>query len=330
MNRTFLYQKIQTIARRLKKKGITYTRADLAFDLEEFGITCDSSQIATWVLEAYNHFNQDEDIRNAFRDNENGRPLVEEARVEDLAEKDDTDALYGLLRQKLDSGKESLSLLRNTVRGFQDGPAAEKAVSALNTIVGNQGVANIKKEASGLFDRYSTLIGYYDNARQQIRYLVSDFTTLRGQVCDVYRKYSSMLTDTFGDSIKAVSPGLFDFDSIEWLDVQGMLKSVQLDYDRITEKCSVLMGDIADEFAESLKNASISYRQAGSKQAGLLIAGLNMISHYANASAKTSTLRQELLALNNSVSHDSALIKGDLGRLLVIFRNLNDVYIPKC
>lgn len=329
MSRTFLYQKIQTIARRLKKKGITYTRADLAYDLEEFGITCDTSRIGTWVLEAYNYFNHDEDIRDAFRDNENGRPLVEEAMVEDLSGKRDDDALFALLQQKLEEGRKSLSLVRSNVRENPDKPADGKEISALNTIVGNQGAVNIKKEASGIFGRYSSLIGYYDNAKQQVQYLISDFTTLRGRVCDVYRKYSSMLTDAFGDSVRAVSPELFDFDSIEWLDVQGMLKNVQLDYDRLTEKCSVLMSDIADDFAQSLKNASLSYRQAGSKQAGLLIAGLNMISHYADAAARTSTLKQELLTLKNSVSHDSALIKGDLGRLLVIFKNLNDVYIPK-
>ena len=67
---------------------------------------------------------------------------------------------------------------------------------------------------------------------------------MRGQICTLYRQYAMTLTDAFGDSIKAISPDLFDFDSIEWLDVQGMLQNVKLDYDRITEKCSILMSDI--------------------------------------------------------------------------------------
>ena len=89
------------------------------------------------------------------------------------------------------------------------------------------------------------------------------------------------------------------------------------------------MSSITDSFAQSLKTASQSYKAAGSKQIGLVLAGLNMVSHYIDAGQKTAELKQDLLTLKNSVKHDVTLIKGDMGRLFVIYKTLNDLYIPQ-
>lgn len=48
----------------------------------------------------------------------------------------------------------------------------------------------------------------------------------------VYRDYALKLIDIYGDSIKMVSPDLFDFKRIEWLDVDEMLKYVELEYNK--------------------------------------------------------------------------------------------------
>lgn len=54
-----------------------------------------------------------------------------------------------------------------------------------------------------------------------------------------------------------------------------------------------------------------------------------MVSHYIDAGQKTAELKQDLLTLKNSVKHDVTLIKGDMGRLFVIYKTLNDLYIPQ-
>ena len=61
---------------------------------------------------------------------------------------------------------------------------------------------------------------------------------------------------------------------------------------------------------------------------GLVLAGLNMLTHYVGAAQATAELKQDLVALGNSVKHDVTLIKGDAGRLAVIYKTLNDLYIP--
>ena len=91
----------------------------------------------------------------------------------------------------------------------------------------------------------------------------------------------------------------------------------------------MLMSDISENFSQSLNAASRSYRSAESKKAGLVLAALNMASHYADAAQKTTEMKQELLSLKNSVKHDVTLVKGDLGRLTVIYKTLNDLYIPQ-
>lgn len=54
-----------------------------------------------------------------------------------------------------------------------------------------------------------------------------------------------------------------------------------------------------------------------------------MVSHYIDASSRTSELKEELLTLKNRVKHDVTLVKGDLSRLLVIYKTLNDLFIPQ-
>lgn len=329
MDENQIYQKIYDIASQLLKENAVYTRADLAYELQDFGIKADSFEIGMLVWKAYKYFNDNEAIRHSFYDNEKKDPLVDEYRTDYLIETNDNTSLFPLLQQKLTKGNQALNQLENTVTQTLREQAVSGSISTLNTLTGTQGIVKVKNEATAVFNLYSELVGNYDDAKHQIQAVMTDFVKLRGQICDTYRQYALVLTDAFGDSIKTVSPELFDFDSIEWLDVHGMLQNVKLDYDKINEKCSTLMSSITDSFAQSLKTASQSYKAAGSKQIGLVLAGLNMVSHYIDAGQKTAELKQDLLTLKNSVKHDVTLIKGDMGRLFVIYKTLNDLYIPQ-
>lgn len=330
MDKQRVYKRIHDIAHELSNDKSTFTRADLAYELHDDGIEKDSSEIGRLVYEAYNFYKNDKAIKNAFYDNENKSPLVSVFQIDSLIESNDCDALFPLLQSNLDESKNMLDLLDNTVINILSGQIETVGGrTALNTIVGTQGAVNVQNEAKAVFDNYSNLVGVYDGAKHQVKSIMADFVNLRAQICDIYRQFSTMLIDTFGDSIKAVSPELFDFDSVEWLDVQGMLQEVKLDYDRISEKCKTLMSEIQDSFVQSLKSSSTAYKQAGSKQIGLLMVGLNMVSHYMDANSATNVLKQDLVVLKNSVKRDATQIKGDMGRLLLIYKTMNDAYIPK-
>ena len=329
MDKLKVYQKILDIAIQLQKDGSRYTRADLAYDLRDLGVMKDCFEVGLLVFEAYQHFKEDEAIQASFYDNDNKEDLVSEYQVNYLIENNDDNTLFPLLKDKLATSSDLLSSTNRMLAETMNDAIVSNDFNLLNTVVGTQGIANVKNEASAIYNGYSSLVGNYEDAKQSIKSIIADFVKLRGQICDVYRQYAMILVDAFGDSIKAINPELFDFDSIEWLDVQSMLKQVSLDYNKIVGKCPVLMSDITDSFTQSLQAASNSYRNVGSKQAGLALAALGMISHYTDVAQKTAELKQDLVVFKNTVKHDVTLIKGDLGRLLVIYKTLNDLYIPK-
>ena len=155
--------------------------------------------------------------------------------------------------------------------------------------------------------------------------------SLRSDIGTVYRDYALKLIDIYGDSIKMVSPDLFDFKRIEWLDVDEMLKYVELEYNKLTEKCAALIGEISNSFRTSLQGSLQAYKSLsnGNKSLGLAMAGLTMLEHYMGASERANRLKSDLSVFQMSVKHDATRIKADMGRLLVICKTLNDVVIPK-
>ena len=126
-----------------------------------------------------------------------------------------------------------------------------------------------------------------------------------------------------------VSPNLFDFKRIEWLDVDEMLKYVELEYNKLSENCAALMGHISESFRASLQNSLQAYKSVsnGNKSLGLAMAGLAMLDHYMDASERTNRLKSDLSVFQTSVKHDATRIKADMGRLMVICKTLNDVVI---
>lgn len=325
-----LYERIYGIACELSKTESTYTRADLAYELQNEGIKKDSFELGKLVYETYLRFNKDDKIKKAFYNNEGSDQLVSDYKVDSLIEKNACDLLFPLLQNKLDKSAEKLDSLGNQVTHvMSDDIKVVTKNKILNTVMGTQGLTRVTAEAGVVFDGYSTLIETYNNAKHQVKSIIADFVSLRTQICDVYRKFSSLLIDTLGDGIKAKHPDLFDFDSIEWLDVKGMMKNVKLDYDMISEKCQVLISSIQEDFVKSLKSSLSACTQMENKQAGLLLAGLKMASHYIDANNRTTELKQDLVNLKNCVSHDATEIKGDMGRLMLIYKTMNDICIPK-
>ena len=198
-------------------------------------------------------------------------------------------------------------------------------------VMGTNGVKEVKSKASSMFDKYTKMVEAYHYAEDSVRGNIEDFTSLRTDIGTTYRDYALKLIDIYGDSIKMVSPDLFDFKRIEWLDVDEMLKYVELEYNKLSDKCVALMGEISDSFRTSLQSSLQSYKSLsnGNKSLGLAMAGLTMLDHYMAAGERTNRLKADLSVFQTSVKHDATRIKADMGRLLVICKTLNDVIIPK-
>lgn len=328
MNEKQLFSEIRRLAHSLKKNNDTYTRADLAYELKKFGFMQDTFEISRLVWDAYNHYQQDKDIKDAFTGNDGYESLVEEFRITALVEGNTSNALFKVLNQRLYQTGCSLEETKDYAEQTLKGEVIKVSAGLLSHITGTSGVNSVKKEAASIFDGYSVMVDAYENARVQVQSRINDFVSLRAEVNRIYIQYSMALIDTFGDSIRQVAPEMFDFNAIKYLNVSGMLKNVRLEYDQLQQTCAALIGEISDNFRQALQSSTSQYRAAGGKGVGLMLAGVEMLSHYMSAGERTTAARQQLRSLKNNVIRDAATIKGDLARLFIIYKNLNDIFIP--
>ena len=330
-DKTTIYDAIRNIAAKLCKDGETYLRADLAYELKQYGIDADSIDVSRLALEAYKYFNNDRSIKQAFVTNDSRSALIDEYQLTDLLDNDKPEDAMALASKELAKTSDTLAALKRDVDMNMSLAVAKAASGMMDTVTGTGGVKAVRTEASTLFDRYSKMVGTYHEGEDTVRRNIADFTTLRTDIGTTYQEFAMQLIDIYGDNVKAVAPNLFDFNQVQFLDVDSMLKHTELEYNRISDKCSALIGEISDSFQNSLKSSVAAYKSAGqgNKALGLAMAGLGMLNHYMEAGERTNRLRSDLSVFKTSIKHDSTLIKADLGRLLVIYKTLNDVVIPK-
>lgn len=330
-DKTTIYDAIRNIAAKLCKDGETYLRADLAYELKQYGIDADSIDVSRLALEAYKYFNNDRNIKQAFVTNDSRSALIDEYQLTDLLDNDKPEDAMALASKELAKTSDTLAALKRDIDMNMSLAVAKAASGMMDTVTGTGSVKAVRTEASTLFDRYSKMVGTYHEGEDTVRRNIADFTTLRTDIGTTYQEFAMQLIDIYGDNVKAVAPNLFDFNQVQFLDVDSMLKHTELEYNRISDKCSALIGEISDSFQNSLKSSVAAYKSAGqgNKALGLAMAGLGMLNHYMEAGERTNRLRSDLSVFKTSIKHDSTLIKADLGRLLVIYKTLNDVVIPK-
>lgn len=322
-----VYQAIKTIADELCKENKTYLRADLAFELKKYGIASDSSEVSKLVFDAYRYFHDNGNIAIAFVSNNSRTTLVAEYKLNDSLEQGDKEEALKIAETELALSSSALEQLKEQVELNLNLVLAKGTSKMADIVMGTNGVKDVRSKASTMFDKYTKMVEAYHYAEDSVRGNIEDFTSLRSDIGTVYRDYALKLIDIYGDSIKMVSPDLFDFKRIEWLDVDEMLKYVELEYNKLTEKCAALIGEISKSFRTSLQ----AYKSLsnGNKSLGLAMAGLTMLEHYMDAGERTNRLKSDLSVFQMSVKHDATRIKADMGRLLVICKTLNDVVIPK-
>ncbi len=322
-----VYDKILDLANELVKDNSKFTRTDLAYELKDLGVDGDSSKLSKLVYDAYKKFADNKAIREAFIDNDFIKGIVESFEPHALLERNETQTVIKIAGHMLEKGKSNLDKLENSIGEVTALEKIETDASVLSKIVGTAQIKKVKVEAAAVVDKYSMMIDDYDTARNEIKSNTAVFEELRQNIMQVYRKNAAALVDVFGDGIKAVAPEVFDFDKVEYLDTQAMFKNIKLEYDTLYSKCGVLFNEIKDSFGNSVKAA---INGVGNKDSfGIAMASLSLIKHYMAVAEHSNTLGAEFVQLKNHVRRDVSQIQADSGRLMEIYKTLNDVYIPK-
>lgn len=254
-NKQIVYQAIKTIADNLCKENKTYLRADLAYELKKYGVASDSSEVSKLVFDAYRFFHNDGNISIAFVSNNSRTTLVAEYKLNDSLEQGNKEMALKIAEAELTLSSSALDKLKEEVELNLNLVLAKGTSKLADIVMGTNGVKDVRSKASTMFDKYTKMVEAYHYAEDSVRGNIEDFTSLRSDMGMEYRDYAMKLIDIYGDSIKMVSPNLFDFKRIEWLDVDEMLKYVELEYNKLSENCAALMGHISDSFRASLQNS---------------------------------------------------------------------------
>ncbi|SDH67240.1 hypothetical protein [Myroides phaeus] len=329
MKNNQIYDKIYEIAKSLSSKSTTFTRSDLSYELKSLGVKNDSFDVNTLVWDTYLHFNKDIRVKKAFVNNEQNNTIIDEHELYIQLQEGDSQAVFAVMQDSIDNIQRSVYLLEQQFGVDINAFVAEKGTAMIARIVGTSGTMKVQQEASALFNNYNIMINNYEESKDSIIELIEDFLVLRENVLAIYREYSQALIDVFGDSIKLIAPELFDFNHIKWLDTKGMLESVSLEYDKLATSCGVLVGEIGEGFKKSLNTAAKYSKVSKNGKVALGLAVVGMLTHYVEAEQKTTMMKQELLKLKGKIKEDVTTVKADMGRLMEIYKTLNELYIPK-
>ena len=327
MKETDIYKKLKSLADDLAKHQSYYSRADVAFELKSFGIQKDSIEVSKLIWEAYNHYQHDRNIAMVFISNNGRITIVEEYEIEACLENGDNEKAIDIATRNLNSSNETIQQVIDELKA----DITIALVKGGSIVTGTSQISNIQSEAESIYKAYAKLVNYYTNAEGTLKESINDFVAIRTYVHDIFVQYSSALVDIYGDAIKVVDPKLFDYNNIEYLDINTLLKQTELAFNSLTEKCGLLISEISDSFKQCYQTAIAGYKLAdkSNKKLAMVMGGLELLSHYISTAEKATTMKSELTKLKSSVTHDTTLIKSDMGRLMVIYKTLNELYIPK-
>ncbi len=323
-NYDLIYSKIKELASKLRSQGLVYTRADLASEIRYE----DSDEVSQIVYNAYAKFGWDASIRTAFVTNDQSAYVVDAFKMQARLMSGDAVNALKLTQKSLDA---SASHLRKIGDQMDLGHLlAEVRESDLGKwIEGTNRLSNIQKTAQSMMTKYHEMVETYNSAKCGVRGNIKDFTDLRASIVDVYVDFATQLVDVFGNLIKAVSPDLFDFNKIEWLDVDAMLQEVLLEYQNLAQNCQMLTSAISQHFEETAQNAANDFKALGGGSWGMAAVAVEGFCHYSDAKQKTNMMEAELERLKAIMKRDATNVKADVLRLFAIYKTLNDVAIPK-
>lgn len=305
-------------------------RSELDTILSRDGYKFDYKELGLLVREAYEFFSNDEAIRRAFVDQSTGRNLVDSSRAIESLQSMVPDLVKRTFEVTLDQTRNSLSDLEQWLKTTESGAITVAGNKLMDVVQGTAGVVKIQKQATATFEQFKGLVDGYERSKNDLTHLITDFTYVRNSIVDAYRTYSSQLLDLFGDKIRVVAPDLFDFDKIEWLDVDAINKDNELKFHTLIKSSYEIMSLISQSFQDKAKSvlSTLGNRQVTNEVKGILVA-VDIFSHYANAQFNTKRLKGQYNSFVSKLLMDRDWIVTDMERLYAIYKSINDVALYK-
>ena len=325
------YDKIKEIADEAWQKHETITRADVAYLLK-----CqDGAELSSTIFRAYEACGRPESIRRTIVTNQENKSVVDSYQLDNALEQGRSSDALSTVHFDLQETQTALKTAEQSTSAALKLQLASDVADLAKYLQGSNGIDEVRGKASALMQNYGKMVDDYQNAEVCVKNDIHDFVELRSAVNSLFMQYACALVDIFGDAIKVVEPSLFNFDEVKWLDVVSLQQHTQLEYNKLDENCTMLLGEIAQNFDKTLNQLPVwmkSSKALGTKGGiyGTLVMGvLSYLNHIVDASEKTTRMQNEYLAFEDSVKRDRFAINSDMLRLSTIHKNLNDIYIPR-
>ena len=332
-----VYDCIKEIADKQFDKKEKISRSDVAFILnDKYHVECaDGSALSGLVYQAYMCFGKPESIRWAITSNDGSVSVVEQYELNACLAEDEKDSAISLVEKHLEETKDLLSDAKQEIQDVLTIELSKDLVTLHKWLEGTNGVNEVKAKSLSLMQNYGKMVTAYTNAEKSVRNDIHDFAELRSSVNSTFLQYANALVDIFGDSIKVVAPQLFDFEQVRYLDVTAMQERKRLEFDKLDENCTLLLGEIASHYNETVSQMP-KWLAVGSKvgnkvgvYGSLAVGVVTYLNHWLDAQEKTVRVREEYVQFENGVKKDRQQISGDMMRLATIHKVLNDLYIPR-
>jgi len=327
MKEVDIFKEIKRIAGLLQENNQFMTRKELADSLRSFGVEKDSLELNNLITKAYEYYACDDNIHKTFYSNDYRRTLINDARLPVILETESNKTAVEFFLNNLENIEKNILPLINNINLPEK--FKNKAGGVLSKIAGTDGIKKKNEEAIILMKNYNSIVDKYELGADEIKNNFKDFVILRDKIESIYNENVIFLRDIFGDKIKSVDPELFDFESVEFLDTREMYEKAFLSFESFQKKGSLLLNEIASNFQDTTKKTLNEVSKAKSKEVAIIKAGTNLFSHYIDAKEKNIILGKDLNDLKNIIQKDVNTIDGDLGRLILIHKVMNEIHFPK-
>ena len=332
-----VYDCIKEIADKQYEKKEKIIRADVSYILKiRQGVDyVDGSDMSRLIYNAYEALGKPESIRWAIVSNDGSMSIVEQYELEAHLESDQTDAALSLVEKHLRETQDLLSDAKQEIKDVLTIELSKDLVALHKWLEGTKGINEVKAKSLALMQNYGKMVDTYTVAEKSVRNDIHDFVELRSSVNETFLRYANALVDIFGDSIKVVAPQLFDFEQVRYLDVSAMQNRKRLEFDKLDENCTLLLGEIASHYNQTVaqmpKWLTVSNKVGGKVgiYGSLAVGAISYLNHWLNAQEKTVQMRNEYVQFENGVKKDRQQISGDVMRLATIHKVLNGLYIPR-
>ncbi len=336
-NEEQIYKFIKEIADEQYSHKEQISRADVAYILQDkYKVDCSDGAILSGVIyRAYKNLGQPESIHKSIITNNGSMSVVDQYELNAQMEEGRSDEAISMVRDNLNTAQDFINEARQNVADVLKIELANDLASVQKWLQGTDGIATIQSKGASLMQNYGKMVDSYVNAEMSVKNDIHDFVGLRSSVNETFMQYANALVDVFGDSIKVVAPQLFNFDDIKWLDVNTMQKQAQLEFNKLDEGCTLLLGEIASHYEKTTNQlpvwmkANKAIGKKGSIYGTLVMGALSYLNHWLDAQEKTTRMQKEYVHFENSVKKDRQQIGSDMLRLATIHKTLNDLYIPR-